>query len=331
MKKILYIVLTLLVAALAASCGSGKFEIDGNLTDAGTQNIRAVYLSGDTIISQWVPAVGGVFRIEGQVSDLTVVYVFTSQMRPVTCVAVDAGDKITLKGSISDCYNISLTGNDVCEGYSKFLAGHAKEFRTSQSDKTDKAIADYIAKNPGNPVSTLLLTCNYSDLSSDAARKLLDKIKKSAKPEQLLSLYQMQLSGKAPAAKRLNALKLRNERDSLTMVKTLGHSATLLYFWSADDTDHSAAVRRLRPNAGKRLQIVDVCLDSDTVRWRSVINSDSVTWPHYKAVTGVVDSSIADLDIKRSPWFIVADSTGRQAYRGTSVDDALSAAKKITK
>lgn len=38
-------------------------------------------------------------------------------------------------------------------------------------------------------VSTLLLTCDYSDISSPNAQALLKKINKAAKPEQLLSLY----------------------------------------------------------------------------------------------------------------------------------------------
>lgn len=38
-------------------------------------------------------------------------------------------------------------------------------------------------------VSTLLLTCDYSDISSPNAQALLKKIDKTAKPEQLLSLY----------------------------------------------------------------------------------------------------------------------------------------------
>ena len=43
-------------------------------------------------------------------------------------------------------------------------------------------------------------------------------------------------------------------------------------------------------------------------------------WGHYKAIGGVVDKTIVDLNVKGSPYFIVADSTGTQIYRGTQFD-----------
>ena len=71
---------------------------------------------------------------------------------------------------------------------------------------------------------------------------------------------------------------------------------------------------------GSRLQMVDICLDSDTLDWRRTIDGDSVKWGHYKAIDGVVDKTIVDLNVKGSPYFIVADSTGTQIYRGTQFD-----------
>ena len=44
-------------------------------------------------------------------------------------------------------------------------------------------------------------------------------------------------------------------------------------------------------------------------------------WGHYKAIGGVVDKTIVDLNVKGSPYFIVADSTGTQIYRGTQFEN----------
>ncbi len=330
MKKSAYLLIAMLVATVCAACGGGAFKIDGHLSDAGTQNLRAVYLSGDTVISQWVPSVDGKFSIEGNVDALMVVYLYNSQMKLIAHVAVDKGDKISLEGSIADNYNIAVEGSDINTEWNKFVRSHAADFKASRNDVTDKAIADYIAKNSKNVVSTLLLTCDYSAPASAAAQQLLKKIDKSAKPDQLMSLYAQFFNGNDLATKKINALKLRNRQDSIVLVRTYDHPASVIYFWRENDNNRRAdmsALRSLHKDA-PRLQVVDVCLDSDTLSWHRIITSDSTTWQHYKAIGGPVDKTIVDLNVKGSPFFIVADSTGTQIYRGTQMDGVRKAVSK---
>lgn len=78
-------------------------------------------------------------------------------------------------------------------------------------------------------VSTLLLTCDYSDISSPNAQALLKKIDKTAKPEQLLSLYSQFLNSGDLTSKKVASLKLRNDQDSLVIVRTYDHPATILF------------------------------------------------------------------------------------------------------
>lgn len=72
--------------------------------------MRAIYLSGDTIISAWVPVVDGAFRIEGNAEELTVVSIFSSQMREIVNVAVQNGDEITIDGNIKTFMKSLSTG-----------------------------------------------------------------------------------------------------------------------------------------------------------------------------------------------------------------------------
>lgn len=322
MRKTIYLLFAVIAAAVCTACGNGAFSIEGKLTDAGTQNLRIVYQAGDSIVSQWVPAVNGEFKVDGKASDLSVVYLYSAQMQLIAHLAVESSDHIKIEGSIADRYNLKVTGSDINEQWNDFIRAHAADFKAMRNDRTDKAIADYIGKNPKNVVSTLLLTCDYSDISSPNAQALLKKIDKAAKPEQLLSLYSQFLNSGDLTSKKVTSLKLRNDQDSLVIVRTYDHPATILFFWRNEDSDRQTTVNSLKSLCrGSRLQMVDICLDSDTLDWRRTIESDSVKWGHYKAIGGVVDKTIVDLNVKGSPYFIVADSTGTQIYRGTQFEN----------
>ncbi len=329
MKKSAYLIIALLMAAVCAACGGGAFKIEGHLSDAGTQNLRAVYLSGDTVISQWVPSVDGKFAIDGKADGLTVVYIYSSQMKLVAHVAVDNGDKVSVEGAIADNYNIAVEGTDINAEWNAFVRAHAADFKASRNDVTDKAIAGFIAKNPKNVVSTLLLTCDYSDLSSPEAQQLFKKIDKSAKPDRLMSLYSQFFTNGDLAAKKINALKLRNSQDSIVLVRTYDHPVSVIYFWRDDDNNRRGDVSELKAlYKGSRVQVLDVCLDSDTLGWRRTVNADSTKWQHYRAIGGPVDKTIVDLNVKGSPFFIVADSTGTQIYRGSQISGVRKAIDK---
>lgn len=332
MKKYILFPLTVLAAIVAASCSDGRFSIEGKLSDAGTQNLQAIYLSGDSLISAWVPSVDGTFRFEGNSEQLTVVYIFSSQKQQIAHVAARNGDEITLSGSIKDNRLISVDGTETNKAWSGFINTHAADFKAMDSKKTDKAIAGFVRKNPENVVSTLLLTCDYSDPGSAEASRLLGSVADKAKPEQLTALYNVLLSGKDLSGKKLTDLSLRNEKDSLVLVKTGESPLSVVYFWKYQDNDRKTAVDSLKRLAeDKRVKVLDICLDSDTLNWRETIERDSSGWKHYKALAGQVDRTIVGLDVKGSPFFIVADSAGTQLYRGQSVEKACSTVNSKTK
>ena len=46
---------------------------------------------------------------------------------------------------------------------------------------------------------------------------------------------------------------------------------------------------------------------------------------HFWTVGGSLNRAISNLDINSSPYFIVANSLGRQLYRGNSLESAIKA------
>lgn len=148
MRKTIYLLFAVIAAAVCTACGNSAFSIEGKLTDAGTQNLRIVYQAGDSIVSQWVPAVNGEFKVDGKASDLSVVYLYSAQMQLIAHLAVEGSDHIKIEGSIADRYNLKVTGSDINEQWNDFIRAHAADFKAMRNDRTDKAIADYIDKNP---------------------------------------------------------------------------------------------------------------------------------------------------------------------------------------
>jgi len=320
MKK-LFPLIAILAAAIVSSCGESKFSIDGKLPDAGTQNLRAIYLSGDTIISAWVPVVDGAFRIEGNAEELTVVSIFSSQMREIVNVAVQNGDEITIDGNIKNIYEITVDGTDINSEWHSFLNSHAADFNSKNYEKTDNAIAEFIRKNPDNVVSTLLLMHDYSTPDSPKARQLLNSISEEARPPQLVSLYS-EMFKTPPRIEKIPSLTLRNGKDSLELVNMRDYAFTVFHLWKRHDANRDKNISKLKEIDNDRVRIIDICLDTDTMGWSALCARDSVDWHRYKAVGGPVDRTIEKLNAGITPFFIVADSTGTQIYRGNQCDKA---------
>lgn len=108
-------------------------------------------------------------------------------------------------------------------------------------------------------------------------------------------------------------------------------SCSLLYFstvQSGRDTIISTLRKAFDRYPRRRFKLVDVSFTPDTLSWKNVARMDSVGWPQVWAVGGVANSVFDELNIPRLPYFIVADSTGKQLYRGASVSRAVSAVNK---
>ena len=325
MRKILYTIFISLTSLVFMSCGSDSFTIEGQLNDAGTQNLRFVYLSDGKVSSQWIPSVGGKFTMQGNSENLTVVYIFSSRMKFINHTAIKNGETIQLSGTIADNYNITAEGSEINDQWNAIIRDNAAAFAKNDHNSADKAIADFVKNNPENIVSTLLLTCDYTgcDFSS-----LLETVDESAKPEQIVSLYDNDIQNATENAIRLTPFSIRDNRDSLVILNTKSKAFNVLYFWFDNkDKLHNEYIKKLKSLDSKSVEISDIYLNYDTTGWRAVLKKDSTEWKHYRTVAGAVDKSIESLNVKGMNFIIVADSTGRQIYRGQSADDALSAIK----
>lgn len=108
------------------------------------------------------------------------------------------------------------------------------------------------------------------------------------------------------------------------------HKTTLMYFWEKSDTARNATVKRLKQlyrNYEKegRLQVVDIMMSPDSAGWKNILAGDSSRWKHYWAPGGTLNRNLLNMNIGKTPYYIVTTSVGKQLYRGASLDDAIKA------
>ena len=73
-------------------------------------------------------------------------------------------------------------------------------------------------------------------------------------------------------------------------------------------------------------------MDTDTIKWRRQARRDSVkNWQRYWAIGGEANISLMPLELPRTPYFIVSDSTGTQCYRGDNYSKAEKKIKELLK
>ena len=327
MKSYLYTIFMALASLTFAACGSDNFSIEGQLTDAGTQNLRFVYLSGEKIHSQWIPSVGGAFSMQGNSKELTVVYIYSSKMKFLTHIAIKNGETVKLHGTIADNYGITAEGGEINTEWNAFIRNHSEAFTKNDQKRTDKAIEDFVKANPGNIVSTLLLTCDYA--GKDFA-KLIETVDASAKPEQITTLYANDLQNLTEKEIQIAPFSLYDDNDSLMTFDIKKNACNVLYFWfDSKDKRHAEYVKKIKTIDDKSVKVSDIYLNYDTTDWRTTLKKDSTNWKHYRTFAGAADKSIDNLNVKGANFIIVADSTGKQLYRGQSADEALSAIKNL--
>lgn len=333
MRKFLGMIMLLLLTLLS-SCGKSEFTVEGYFDDGITQNLRFVYATPESVTSQWIPAVDGKVKMVGKSNDLTVVYIFNAQSKFLMHLVVKNGETVTFSGKITDPFGFKLDGSELNREWSGFMSDNYSDFKSGNTSKTDKAIENYISNNPESVLSTLLLTCDYSDIESDRAKELLESISEKAKPESLLCLFGSTLKNESSASKKLVPFTIRNEKDSLVLLDPKKNRANILYFWyntSEEDTLRTKIVKELKAlSAKKSVTVADIFVNTDTAKWYRTVKNDSVKWKHYKALTGHYESSIADLNVVGENFIIVADSTGQQLYRGYDAQKVKKAVEDIT-
>lgn len=319
MKWIIYCALVAVVT-LMSSCDNSTFKISADIAGMGNQNVHIVFMGETGVVDAFIPVNDGKFKIKGNSRDLTVVGILDSQNKPLFRVAVSGGDKVEITGDINNPHHYHCKGSDVAEEWMKFESDNAQLYDMADRTLLDRAIEKYVNENPKSMVSTLLLVADYSD--AEAARKLLEKVDVEARPESLVMSIERMYLAEDKASTQLHTMMLCALGGDFEPLVPASNGATLIYWWNdytPSRRNDIKAIKDLSSQYGDRLMVADVSLVPDTMGWRPTIKADTTQWKHYWAPGSILDPSVEPLRLRHLPVCILADSAGRQIYRGNDM------------
>lgn len=318
----------MLLTLLAAACGGGDtVKLRGTVEGKPTQNMRLVYYNGEAMQDGITGIREGEFGVKFGASQPTIVELYDNDYHLFGRFYAHPGDEIEAVLNPGNPYLSKFTGNEVTQRYSDFCNKNAGTLLNG-GPEANRLISDYIAKNKSDIAATMLLLTAY-DASIDpaGAQRLMKMLTPEAKPAALTVWYDYQLSAvsgpdKAP---RVQAMKLYDRVDSL-LDYTPGQSRRTLIVVSDAASGRLDSIvpvlRRLRrANTDSQLTIIDLGTDREQEAWRMYTVNDSVKgrWIQSWNPGRLAAPAVRDLGIGRLPYFVVADSTGRQIYRGPSI------------
>lgn len=319
-----------ITSIILSACSSDNFKVTGELSDFGTQNVRFIYYTNNAIQSFWIPTVDGKIEFTGVSPENTVIEIYTRQNKLLTRFAIKNGDEVEFKGSAKKPFDITASGNDITDEWCNFLNKNAETFEKGDRESIEKLIEDYVKVNPTEPVSMYLIAFNYANPSNfDKVQELLELIPDEQKTDFLISRidsYYDNPGTKINENAVVSSFIMYSDNDSIESFTPSDSKTSLLYFWSHENKGRKDIINELKKlnkkTNKKRLQIAEIGLENDSVKWHRTFAKDSVKWKHFWALGGIMNGEVMKMGVTATPYFLVLDSVGKPIYRGESVSTA---------
>lgn len=338
MKKLTFI-FSLALVLLLSSCGnSSSFNVEGEIDGGGNQNMRVVYIDNGATNLLTIKVVDGKFEFKAEANAPTMLEFYTANKTLLGRAYVEPGDNLECVLYKNSPYKAKIKGNEVSERWSTFLNSNIQTIAGGNIEKINALVSKYINENKTDIVSTLLLLTEYINPENESkSTLLLSSIAPEARPTSLIESFEAMLDrvNNIKANERISMTSYYSSKDSLSTFVPHNSSYAVITFSNKDTRNDGViadSMRVLRKKYHKkRLQLIDISFDTDTTAWKKSIENDSATWQQGWVVGAASASSIERLGISRLPFYIVADSTGKQIYRGNSIIDASNEVNKVLK
>ena len=328
MKKI---ALLLIITAVFASCSSDSFKIDGNIANLEGNAVRVLFRADSGMVDERVDTdKKGRLTFKGESTQPVLVNVLSLRGEPLAMLVAVNGDHLKLSGDAGKAMGVNVSGNRLNEDWQLFRKEHAAFYADQNPSRLNAAIEKYVREHPSEMLSTVLLMADYTDYSDrDKVEKMLKGIDGKFRPESLTEVF----TGLANARSRNRSPRLM----TLTLVKhgsefekiKLTDQVTLMNLWAQPQQDRERvinAIEALDGGGDGTVKVLDVLIESDTLRWHDAIANDPKGWSHYWAPGGPLEPGLQLLGITSAPWYAVVDDTGLITYSGPNLNEAI---KKI--
>lgn len=328
LRRCFHIVAVLLFMSQLGGCVKNEVKVEFQLPEKVNDAYKLVYYASDPVKGWFVETVAAVQRGKAQITCVThnpaLVFIMGSGSQPRAVFYAERGDKINIAGDGNDPIAWNITGNKLTEEWSAWRIASRKALSSADPGQINKAVRDYVSKNPDKPLSTLLLLV-YFDRRVDAPgfHRLWKSLKdKALEPKWMRLVSRADILGESPLFPQKTGSMVLHTYGNGVDTLSVGKKAAVLYFWRGSDVRRDEGIEvmgRLAkdyPDSAARI-LADICFDPDSIAWRSKVVGDSIA----KVVRGwnfrgETDSVIMRMGVERTPWFIVYDSKGREVYAG---------------
>lgn len=329
MKFISHIIITVGCLLLAACGHSDTFRAEGTIADGATINIRVITHSRSGVAMNVTAALDGKFHFEQPLKETSLVELFDNDYRPLARFIVSPGDDMKLEIDRANPYASKIDGNKDSREWSQWLNANAETLKSGAPEARNAIIAEYVSANPGKRTAEMLMASEFAvrgheSLADSLYRSIDPGLREDALTADFADMVGRLAAGCAAKMPTLHFLKRGNYKGSL---KAADADLTLYVFTSelnGRDTILPTVRKLARLAVGRRLAIADMGLHQDTVPWSREIRNDSATWVQGWLAGGTAAAGVADLALPEVPYYVLADSAGRQLWRGPSVEDAYS-------
>lgn len=328
---LLYSVLFSAISLLCVACSApDSFRIKGKISGEADMNISLTYYANEGVHTLITIVRKGEFEAECLASSPALVAIRDGNGRPLGLIYASPGDKISCTLDRNNPFHISAHGNPLAERWAQVADSLSDQLLRASSPELNRLVEDFIANNPEDEISSLLFAqCYDASISPLRADSVLRSISPQARNAVFLDSYITLARAYADSASisPIHTIGLHAAQDTIRDFCT-SHRPLNFIALSGDRVDwrHDSlrmALKRILPNP--RVQILNLSLATDSFTWRRIIRQDSINsknciqaW----APGGTLAPQISRLAIPTLPYFIIADSTGRQLLRTTSLSEA---------
>lgn len=317
-----------------AGCVKNEVKVDFELSENVNEAYRTIYYASDKSKGWFAEGVTMVQKGKGELMCLTInpsiVFVMRGGVSPEAGFYIERGDRITIKGDSPDPLDWEISGNDITEDWSAWRLSERSALSSRDAVKINAAVAGYVVRNPENPLSAILLCVHYDRrLDENGFRKLWSSLRgEASEPVWTDLISRNDMPGGAPVfGDDVEGIVVHSAGTGADTLG-LGRCPVIIYFWRKDDSSRKEGIAVLKKLAqeyadSSSAAMADICFDPDSISWRSQLPGDSL-----KRVVrgwnpkGETDSLMRRLGVRRTPFWVVLDRSGKVAYRGDGTDVA---------
>lgn len=327
----LHSILISLILVVFASCGNNEeFLINCKIRGLGSKGVEMTYTTRGVQRVGFHP-VDGKVTLRGVSDKPVLVEVSTIDNRLLfTCVAQN-GDNLDVELDLDKPTSLKISGNDASEEYSRFIVDNDSLLRSDDVAGINRLIAAEVRRHPDRISSAMLLATRFQardyELEADS---LVNTLKPEARPSGVMgafaSLVGEQVSSSVGSPVRAMTINCgyQNKQDTTMRYWASNQSYSMLVVTGYHRGDSiGKTLRELCDSLpDRRFKAFEIAVTGDSVMWKIAVRNDSTKWVKAWVPGGTASNEVRSLTVSSIPYFVVADSTGRQIYRGRSLSAA---------